>query len=178
MKKLTKACFSALLISIVALTSCVTQEQNVTPSNPNRKFTIENNIPIHIHAKMDAMTPTAHPRRILTNNYFIEVLNETVAVQVPYVGRVYTPQYAEGPSFNENYYNLRVERNKHDNGSIMSFKVKHDGITYDITMELIDGGVAYVTLTPNNAQQCRYSGTWDEKQLYDKQGRALDVRYY
>ena len=178
MKHFTKACFSALLISIVTLTSCATQQQNVTPSNPNRKFTIENNIPIHIHADMDSMTPLGYPRRVLTNRYFIEVLNETVAVQLPYVGRVYMPQYAEGPSFNETYTDLSVERNKRDNGSVMRFKTRHDGITYEITMELLDGGVAYVSLTPNNAQQCRYSGTWDEKQLYDKQGKAIDVRYY
>lgn len=180
MKTSVKTCLSAFAISLSLLSSCSTSQTVLPPSNPDRKFTTENNIPIHICAWIDHMSPVGYPNRVLPGGiYFVEVINDMANIMLPYIGQVYMPRYnSEGSSFKEPYTDLKVERNKKNNASIMTFKTSHDNIVYTVNMELWDGGPVDITLTPNNAQSCHYSGTWDEKQLYDKEGNPLTKKYY
>jgi len=178
MKRLKKAGLAMLLMVATLLTSCATQKV-VRESNPNRKFRVEN-IPIHVRAEADWIRPIGMPDRPLRDaTNFVEVLNDKAYVDLPYYGRVYFPKYSsDGTSFAEPYTDLKVERTKKDDGTVMSFKVAHEGIKFDIILTLYDGGQMDMALTPDCAQTCYFSGTWDESQLYDKYGNPVSRLFY
>jgi len=178
MKHLNKAYLAVILIVAALLTSCASTKP-VRESNPNRKFTTEN-IPIHVRAEADWIRPIGapdHPLRYTDN--FIEILNDKAYVDLPYYGRVYFPKYSrDGLSFAEPYTDLKVVRTKQDDGSVMSFKVSHEGIKFDISITFYDGGQMDMAITPDCAQTCHFSGTWDESQLYDKYGNPVSRLFY
>lgn len=179
MKAIAKACLTMLLVATAALTSCTTTQKVVRESNPNRKFTVEN-IPIHVRAVAEYIDPQGGPQfPLIGSDYFVEVLNDIAYVCLPYAGRVYSPTYVyDGTNFKEPYTNQKVERTPKDNGTVFKFTATHESIHYDFILTLWDGGHMDMSVTPNNAQTCRYSGTWDESQLYDKNGNPLDTKYY
>lgn len=182
MTRFLKDSLSAIIICAALFTSCSTQQKVIRESNPNRKFTVENNIPIHVRAVAEYVTPASYgARRLLTGGqYFVEVLNDMAYVDLPYVGRIDMPRgfLLDGSCFKEPYRELDVERNQKDDGSIMKFKAEHEGIVYTITLNLWDGGRCEITLHPHDGQPCFFDGTWDESQLYDREGNPLPVLYY
>lgn len=174
-----KACMTIMMAAMVVITSCTVTQNAVTDSNPNRKFRVEN-IPIHVRAVTEYINPQGAPQMpIMGADYFVEVLNDMAYVCLPYAGRVYSPTYVyDGTNFKEPYSNLEVERTPKDNGTVMKFSAAHESIRYQFILTLWDGGHFDMSVTPNNAQTCFYSGTWDESQLYDKNGNPLSTKYY
>lgn len=169
----------ALLLMVAAmLTSCASQ-RFVRESNPNRKFTVEN-VPIHVRAEAEWIKPQGMPNHPLSvSSNFIEILNDKAYVDLPYYGRVYFPKYTtDGTSFAEPYTDLKVVRTKRDDGSVLSFKLSHESIKYEVELTLYDGGAMELMLTPDCAATCYFSGTWYESQLYDKEGNPVTRYFY
>lgn len=179
MKKYITIGIALLVMAVSVMTSCTSTKQLTSNSNPNRRFVLED-IPIHVRASADHYHPQGGPQMFINDpNFFVEVINDVAYVCLPYIGRIYQPVYTfDGTSFQECYKDLKVERTRKDNGSIMSFKVTHDGITYGFSITLYDGGKMDMIMQPNNGQMCSYSGTWDESQLYDANGNPLDRKMY
>jgi len=179
MKGLFKNCITVMLIAITLFSSCSTSQKLVRESNPNRVFRVDN-IPIHVRCVAQYIDPMGMPQRPLVGDEnFIEVLNDKVYMDLPYFGRIYFPIYTtDGSSFAEPYRDLKVVRNKKNDGTIMNFNVSHDNIHFAVEMELWDGGATHFSITPSNGQTCSFSGYWDESQLYDKYGNPVDTKYY
>lgn len=179
MKGLNKFCMAVVLMTAALLMSCSSSQNTLSESNPNRKFVLEN-IPIHVRATATTVKPRGGRMLHLSGNEnFIEVLNEKAFVDLPYWGRIYMPKYTtDGTSFAEPYTNLSVTRNAKDNCSKMKFKVSHESITYEVVLELWDGGNLDMSITPDNGEICFFSGYWDESQLYDRNGNPADKKFY
>lgn len=179
MKKLNSFGLAVLTMFATLLTSCVTPDTAIRESNPNRKFTVEN-VPIHVRAVAEYVNPQAMPTHPLNGNTnFIELINEKAFVDLPYFGRVYFPKYSnDGTSFAEPYTDMKVTRTKRDDGAILSFKLAHEGIKYDVVLTLYDGGMMDLAFTPDCASTCYFTGTWYESQLYDKEGNPVTKNFY
>lgn len=135
--------------------------------------------PIHVKVNVDYMTTfRGRSGAVMGNSYFVELLNDSAYVYIPYFGRVYSaaPNY-DGTNFDEPYTNLKVTRNKKNTKSTLTFDVRHESFVYKFTLDLWDGNSMSLNVAPNVGNSCTYSGTWEEVQLRDKHGNLLPPKY-
>ncbi len=114
-------------------------------------------------ATVDNMSPQSYPSQVMsTSEFSLTVEGDTADVYLPYIGEVYMPVYNDdGLRFSEPIANVNISRTKKDDGTIMSFSLKHDIVDYRFHITLYDNNNFDLFMQPSNCQSCSYSGEWE-----------------
>lgn len=114
-------------------------------------------------ATVDNMSPQSYPSQVMsTNEFSLTVEGDSADVYLPYIGEVYMPVYNDdGLRFSEPIANVNISRTKKDDGTIMSFSLKHDIVDYRFHITLYDNNNFDLFMQPSNCQSCSYGGEWE-----------------
>ncbi len=126
---------------------------------------------LNFYAEITDMTPLSYPSTHTLTDFFFEIKNDSAFIYLPYIGQVYSPTFSQdGLSFDEPYRNMDVKRTKKNNGTEMTFSLKHDIVDYKFLLTAYDDNTIRIRMIPSNAQSCDYYGEWKSnyKEQYKK----------
>lgn len=142
----------AYIISFIAfvLCSCISNKSIVS------------NVIVDFHSfkgQVYEMIPFKYPPRSVSNDYGIEIRNDSAIVYLPYTGEVYTPMLNdEGLNFSAPIRNMKTIRNKANTATVAVFSVTKGMIKYEFRVTAYDRGTFDLDVRPSNAQACSYNG--------------------
>lgn len=104
------------------------------------------------------MMPQAYSSRPLSYGFFLEVHNDSAQAYLPYMGRVYQPEFNDdGLQFDLPCKKFKIEDGKKDSRRI-SFIVQKCFVQYRFQISVWPNGRTDVFLAPSNAQSISYDG--------------------
>jgi len=114
-------------------------------------------------ASIDYMEPVKYPSRNVTSDFYLSIKGDSADVYLPYIGEIQVPTFGnDGIHFKEPVKDLKGQRNKKNNATIIAFKLHHDIVDYIFYATLYDNTNFDLFMQPSNGQNCRYSGQWEE----------------
>ena len=115
------------------------------------------------NASIDYMQPMKYPSRNVTSYFYLSVKGDSADVYLPYIGEIQIPTFGnDGLRFKEPVKDLKGQRNKKNNATVIEFRLRHDIVDYIFYATLYDNTDFDLFMQPSNGQNCRYSGEWEK----------------
>ena len=107
------------------------------------------------------MEPQCWASRSVAYGYSLSLHNDTVSVDLPYIGVAHLPRLGETlPRFAAPVSGLSVRKGKKGRVEV-SFRAAHADVWYNFRVSARPDGNAYIYLSPSHAESIRYEGNWD-----------------
>ena len=116
----------------------------------------------HFRGEIESIYPVRFASSSVPYGYYLELRNDSVFVDMPYMGEVFMPSlHSDGLTFAHHYKTDRIKTNKKKTRLYITFHTQHYNIVYLFRLTIYCDNTFYLTVVPSNAQACSYTGCWE-----------------
>ena len=157
---MNKRWFIPLLLVLVILAGCATQQQRAERREQVRKAVTEAVANKQLHIDILSMSTLRYGSRTVTPDFFLELRGDTLISYLPYLGQAYLapmPSPPQGLNFEAPILAMREGRAK-DDMSRLEIDVKTDEDSYAYTVEIWDTGKAHIHVRSQHRDPISFDG--------------------